>query len=331
MKTRTIPVNELKIGMYIILNLAWYAHPFITNQFVISSETEINKIKKLGLRTIQIDLTKSEIFPAHESPAQEDAIAKMDAVKLDMQTVPGELLESIHDDHLTPEKKADLVQQHSITMMKNLLEQPSAANIQDVKNATTELVDLILRDDETTFFLINITDHDYNTYTHSVNVGVMAIALAKTIFRRSDNHDLHALGAGFFLHDLGKVRIDLNIINKPGKLNDDEMKEMKRHPFLGFSLLQEAKQMTRELKLIVLQHHEKLNGDGYPYGLRGDDIHIYGRICAIADIFDAMTSRRPYKEPMPPFTALKNMRDELIPHCLQKDLFEKFIMLFRAY
>ncbi len=105
---------------------------------------------------------------------------------------------------------------------------------------------------------------------------------------------------------------------------------MKRHPSLGYFLLQDAKQMTKELKLIVLQHHEKMNGTGYPSGLRGEEIHIYGRICAIADIFDALTSTRPYKEKIPAFTALKMMRDEMVPHHIQKDLLDRFIPLFKA-
>ena len=329
MATKTIHVDELEIGMCIILDLAWFEHPFLKNQFIISSSDEIKKIKGLPLETIQIDLARSKISSAPESHAKKKVNAEM--VKSDMPVVPAEFLSVIRDTHLTPEKRADLVRQHSITMMKRLMENPIAANIQSVKRATSELVDLILKDDETTSYLINITSYDYNTYIHSVDVGVMAIALAKNVFRRSNNHDLHALGAGFFLHDLGKVHVNLDIINKPGKLNVDEMKEMRHHPVLGFALLQEAKQITTELKLIVLQHHEKLNGSGYPYGLRGDDIHIYGRICAIADIFDAMTSKRPYKKPMPTFTALKAMRDEMIPHSLQKDLFEKFVMMFKAH
>jgi len=330
MATKTIHVDELKIGMYIILDLAWFEHPFLKNQFIVSSSDEIKKIKGLELETIQIDLARSKIASAPASHAEKKVNAEMETVKSDMPIVPVELLAVIHDTHLTPEKKADLVRQHSITMMERLMEHPTAANIKDVKSATAELVDLILKDDETTSYLINITSYDYNTYIHSVDVGIMAVALAKSVFRRSNNHDLHALGAGFFLHDLGKVHVNLDIINKPGKLNIDEMDEMKRHPVLGFSVLQEAKQMTTELKLIVLQHHEKLNGSGYPYGLQGDDIHIYGRICAIADIFDAMTSKRPYKKPLPSFTALKAMRDEMIPHSLQKDLFEKFVMMFKA-
>ena len=330
MTTKSVPVGELKIGTYIILALSWYEHPFLKSQFAISSEDEIKKIVELGLKTVQVDPAKSIVSIASQSPADPVANTEREGLKRKAPAVPPELPEIIHDKRCPPAKKANLIQQHSITMMKNLLENPTAANIQDVKKTTSSLVDLILRDDETTSFLVNITDHDYYTYTHSLNVGVLSIVLAKNVFRHSNSHDLHALGAGFFLHDLGKVNIDLGIINKPGKLTDDEMKEMRSHPSRGFSLLQEAKQMTKELKMIVLQHHEKLNGGGYPNGLKGEDIHVYGRICAIADIFDALTSKRPYKKVMSSFEALKIMRDEMIPNHLQRDLFEKFIVLFKA-
>jgi len=173
-----------------------------------------------------------------------------------------------------------------------------------------------------------IANHDYYTYNHSVNVGFLAIALAKTVFRHADNHDLHALGAGFSLHDLGKVNV--NIINKPARLSDEEMREMKRHPALDYTLLHETKQMTEELKMIVLQHHKKMNGAGYPRGLQDKDIHIYGRICAIADVLDALTTNRPYRQPMSLFDALMFMKSEMAPNRRQKELYEKFVPLFKA-
>jgi HD-GYP domain-containing protein (c-di-GMP phosphodiesterase class II) len=140
---------------------------------------------------------------------------------------------------------------------------------------------------------------------------------------------MQALGAGFFLHDLGKVRISQAIIMKPGKLTTNEMKEMRRHPSLGYKLLQETNQLTEESKTIVLQHHERIDGTGYPRRLRGENIHIYGRMCSIADVYDALTSDRPYRQKLSPFTALKIMQEEMSHH-FQKDLFEKFILLFRA-
>jgi HD-GYP domain-containing protein (c-di-GMP phosphodiesterase class II) len=175
---------------------------------------------------------------------------------------------------------------------------------------------------------MNITTHDYNTYVHSVNVGVLGVSLAKTVFGKSDRHDMHALGAGFFLHDLGKVYIDEAIINKPGKLTDDEMDEMRKHPGLGFKLLNETKQVNEENRLVVLQHHERANGMGYPQKMRGEEIHIYGRICSVADVFDALVSKRPYKKKLEPFEALKIMKEEMMAH-FQKEIFDKFVLLFR--
>jgi HD-GYP domain-containing protein (c-di-GMP phosphodiesterase class II) len=103
---------------------------------------------------------------------------------------------------------------------------------------------------------------------------------------------------------------------------------MRRHPGMGFKLLTETKQINEECRLIVLQHHERNDGTGYPRKLRGDDIHIYGRICSVADVFDALVSERPYRQKLKPFEALKLMRDEMLGH-FQKEVFEKFVLLFK--
>jgi len=139
---------------------------------------------------------------------------------------------------------------------------------------------------------------------------------------------MHALGAGFFLHDIGKVNVDEAIINKQGKLTEEEMDMMRKHPARGFKLLNDTKQITIESRLIVLQHHERDDGRGYPRRLRGEDIHIYGRICSVADVFDALVSKRPYKSKLKPFDALKLMKEEMLAH-FHKDVFEKFVLLFR--
>ena len=156
---------------------------------------------------------------------------------------------------------------------------------------------------------------------------MLAVSLAKTLFAKSDHHDMHALGAGFFLHDIGKVYINEAIINKPGKLTEEEMNQMRKHPSLGFELLNETKQISDESRMVVLQHHERANGTGYPQKMRGDEIHIYGRICSVADVFDALVSKRPYKKKLGPFEALNVMKNEMLDH-FHKDIFEKFVLLF---
>ena len=138
---------------------------------------------------------------------------------------------------------------------------------------------------------------------------------------------MYELGAGFFLHDLGKTRVDPAIINKRGKLTEDEMKKMRSHPYQSYKILAEANQLSEECRLIALQHHEREDGKGYPRHLRGDEIHLYGRIGCIADVYDALTAARSYKPKLSPFDALRVMKEDMSNH-FEKDLFVKFVLLF---
>jgi HD-GYP domain-containing protein (c-di-GMP phosphodiesterase class II) len=322
---RNVKVDDLKIGMYVILPTSWFKHPFAKNEFSIEKKEQIRKICDCGFREVIIDTAKSRVTEKERKPPEP---ASEHTVKTQsVNVVPHELREAIHDKTLPSEKKAKAVQEHSIRMISNLLENPSAENIRDVKKGIAEVVDLILTDDDTSYYLMNITSHDFYTYTHSVNVGFLAVSLSKVLFRRSMAHDMHELGAGFFLHDLGKVQIDQAIINKPGVLTDEEMEQMRRHPDIGYKILRDTNQLSDECKKIVMQHHERFNGAGYPHKLRGEEIHLYGRICSIADVFDALTSDRPYRKKMEAFRALQIMKEEMLEH-FQKDLFEQFVMLF---
>jgi HD-GYP domain-containing protein (c-di-GMP phosphodiesterase class II) len=325
---RFVSPAELEIGMYVILPLAWHEHPFLKNHFLIQSGAEIDKIRELGVEGIQIDPSKSRMAGNAPSEGTQGPEGLREPAPL-QQVVTDELIATVHDRSLPPEKKSRLVRQHSITMMKSLLDNPSAQNMKEVQKGISEVVNLILTDDDTLHYLLDITSHDFYTYTHSVSVGVLGIALAKSLFRDSTNHDMRALGMGFFLHDVGKVAIDQSLITKPGRLTPAEMQEMRRHPVLGFKLLHETRQLTEESKTIVLQHHERVDGGGYPKGLRGAEIHVYGRICSIADVYDALTSDRPYRKKLPPFEALKVMHDEMLAH-FQADLFKAFVLMFKG-
>jgi HD-GYP domain-containing protein (c-di-GMP phosphodiesterase class II) len=105
------------------------------------------------------------------------------------------------------------------------------------------------------------------------------------------------------------------------------MKAMKAHPYQGYKILKETEQLTEECRIIAMQHHERDDGTGYPNCLKGTDIHVYGRICCIADVYDALTSERPYKQRLKPFEALKLMKEQMINH-FHKELFDKFVLLF---
>lgn len=330
----SIKSTELKIGMFIELPRAWRSHPFLRNSFTIKSQDQIKKIIEYGIAEVNINvdkgIAKQEMLPevqeqekAFPSQIVPDELPEKDS---SFKITLDELIALTSDQKMSPELKSQAVHWHTVSMMNKLFENPTGENITTVKKGIANVVDLILADDATNHHLLRISSYKTNNSVHSANVGVLATSLAKQIFKKEDKHDMHALGAGFFLHDLGKVSIDEAIFNKPGKLTADEMKTVQKHPAMGFNLLYETKQICTENKLIVLQHHERANGTGYPKGLRGDDIHIYGKICSVADVYDALVSKRPYRQQLKPFEALKVMKEEMLDH-FQKEILEKFILM----
>ncbi len=321
-----VAVNDLRIGMHIVLPTSWFKHPFLKNQFRLSSEKEIEKLSKCGVTSVQVDFSKSH-FQSPDRKTDEINESRPPKKWKPQDIVPHELIQVMTSKSIAPEKKAAVVKKTSLVLMQRLLQDPSAQNIREAKKGIFKVVDCIISEDDTSHCLLNITNHDLYTYTHSVNVGFLSLLLAKKIFNGSQDHNIRELGAGFFLHDLGKVRVNSTIINKPGKLTENEMEIVRRHPIEGAKILADSKQLNEESKIIVMEHHERADGSGYPNGLKRDAIHLYARICSIADVYDALHSERPYKERLNPFDSLKVMRDQMMSH-FQRDLFEKFVMLF---
>jgi len=328
---KTIKTSELDIGMYVIMPSPWYKHTFLKNSFTIACPEDIQRIIDHGIQEIAIDTDKGSP-PVHVKPDSlssdkpRQTIHGQPLPREPKKLISDELKMALGDKKMPKEKRAKTIYQSSLRMMEQLLDDPKAENIQVVKKEIANMVDTILTDNVTAIHMLHIRDHDSYTYTHSVNVGILAIMLSKALFQKTDAHNMHELGAGFFLHDLGKTRVDPAIINKPGKLTEDEMKKMKTHPYESYRILAEADQLTEECRIIAMQHHEREDGRGYPRRLRGDQIHIYGRIGSIADVFDALTSGRSYKPRLSPYGALRIMKEEMIHH-FHKDMFEKFVLL----
>ncbi len=239
------------------------------------------------------------------------------------------IVHKFRDKNLEPNDRAKAVQAYSLVMMKNLFENPTAGVISASKVGIAEIVDVILDEDETSRQLMKIVSYDYYTYTHSVNVGIKAVILEKMLSKNYNKYDMAKMGVGFFLHDLGKVNIDERILNKPGLLTEEEMGIMRTHPEEGYNIVNETKQLSSDAGVIILQHHERDDGSGYPHQLLGKEIHPHARVCAIADVYDSLTGKRPYKEAMKPFEAVKIMYKEMGSH-FNKELLANFILLFRG-
>jgi HD-GYP domain-containing protein (c-di-GMP phosphodiesterase class II) len=329
---KTVKTKDLEVGMYVVLPLSWMKHSFLKSQFIIGSRSDIQRIAEHGIREVTVDTAKGMSFPnvetiSHAADESGRADVRPPVIWEPDKIIPDELKQAVRDRGMPPRKRAKIVYRSSVHMMERLLDDPKAENIKAVKRGIADIVDLIVSSDSMSQNLLNIAAHDFYTYTHSVNVGVLGVVLTKSMFDGSDGHDMHELGAGFFLHDIGKVRVDAQIINKPGRLTEDEMRKMRIHPYQGCRILSEAGLLSEECRIAIMQHHEREDGKGYPRRMCGDDIHVYGRIGCIADVYDALTADRSYKPKLDAFSALQVMKTEMINH-FRRDVFEKFVLLF---
>jgi putative nucleotidyltransferase with HDIG domain len=157
--------------------------------------------------------------------------------------------------------------------------------------------------------LFPVLHHDFGTFTHSTNVACYAGILADRLGYSKD--DVQQILRGGLLHDLGKLDVDEKILTKPGKLDDKEYQVIKRHPIDGFSRLANRNDLSHGQIMMVYQHHERLDGAGYPVGLKSEDIHPWAKICSIVDVYEALTSQRPYRNAMQPREALHLMYHEV--------------------
>lgn len=176
-------------------------------------------------------------------------------------------------------------------------------NFDAISDVAGNLVESILQNPELSIQIVDLKSYDQYTFQHSVNVAIMGVVLGKHL--RFNFGELKDLATGLLLHDLGNVTIPEAILQKPTKLTDDEFKYIYEHPRSGFELLRQCDRISAPAKIVALQHHERMNGTGYPKGLKGPDIHINSQIGAIVDAYDALTSDRNYRKRYLPHEAIE--------------------------
>lgn len=178
---------------------------------------------------------------------------------------------------------------------------------QHANSKLTPLVDEIINQIQHTDYLLSMVSDifisDDFLFEHSINVTIYAVALANEL--NLSNREIRQLGIGAMLHDIGKIFIPEEIIKKPGRLSEEEFSIIKSHTELGFDFLRQVKDLPLLIAHCAYQHHERLDGTGYPRGIKEDSIHTFGKILAIADVFDAVTSHRVYRSAMLPEEGLE--------------------------
>lgn len=192
----------------------------------------------------------------------------------------------------------------------------------DVKDNCQSLVEAV-ENNNFKAILSGVKDHDDYTYAHSMRVATMLTLLGHAAGFK--NNEQLLLSSGGLLHDVGKMKIPHNILNKPGRLDEAEFKIMKSHVKETVDYLDHVGNIPRAVFIIAEQHHEKIDGTGYPYGLKGKELNELARMAAVVDVFSALTDRRVYKPAMPSSKAMKIMTEEMTNH-----LDQKYVQMFRG-
>jgi HD-GYP domain-containing protein (c-di-GMP phosphodiesterase class II) len=225
------------------------------------------------------------------------------------------------------EQKARLVYAKAVESIDAMFNNPeSLKNVENAQPVVNSFIDIILNDASAVESLMKITAHDYYTHTHSINVSIYTLSLGS--FLGIKGKDLEVLGMAAILHDLGKSKIDYDIINKNGKLTDEEFTQMKNHPAFGHEIALKLGIVDDRILTGIRHHHEKIEGGGYPDNLKGDQISDFARIIGVCDVFDALSTKRSYKDPMTSFNSLLLMKQQMEGH-LDMKIVDTFIKMLR--
>jgi HD-GYP domain-containing protein (c-di-GMP phosphodiesterase class II) len=225
-------------------------------------------------------------------------------------------------------KKTQVVAFKAVSNIIHSVRSGYGIDVKHTRDVSEKLVEEVLQAPDAIMNLMDIKSFDDYTFTHNINVATICLLIGQTLGLPAE--DMKELGEGGILHDVGKLKIPVSILNKDGKLTEQEFDEMKMHPSYGYEILSKSKGISSRAKLIALQHHEKFQGGGYPKKLKGNEISLFARICAIADVYDALTTDRPYRVAMTPYEAMKILNSGIDNHFDPKIL-TAFIRKFSLY
>lgn len=306
---KCIAVADVRVGMYIHEFCgAWMDHPFWKSKFLLNSEKDLQRIKASSIGELWIDVSKGlDVAVGTPSVSPEQVAAEAEASLLAaVQSPPVNLAVSMEDEvqravKLCARSKAAVLSMFGDARMGQALQFEQAGELVE------EISDSILRHPNALISLARLKNADEYTYMHSVAVCALMLALARQL--GLNEAQVREAGLAGLLHDIGKMAIPNDVLNKPGKLTDSEFATVRDHPEAGSRMLIESKQVSALVLDVCLHHHEKIDGSGYPHRLAGEQISLYARMGAVCDVYDAITSNRPYKRGWDPAESIRKMAE----------------------
>lgn len=303
---RKISVQDLKPGMEVVRMASdmWTHLPYLyTKPGVIRSEMEVHRIRQEGYLDVFIRQEVPEDGKTDDERLERIVLQRRDSP-------PRKRRAPFHREIRKARKAYDEALVQTKRMMTDV-KMGRQVDVESTTHAVEGIINVAVQNPDALICLSKLSRYDSYTYAHCINVASIAVVFGEYLGLPLE--DLVLLGLAGMMHDLGKTAVPERIINKQGRLSPREFEEVRKHPTYGQMILDKSGNIAPRVMQAVAQHHEKFNGSGYPHGMRKDDIGVFGRILSLADVYDALTSDRSYKDAILPNKALAimyGMRDQ---------------------
>ncbi len=308
-------VSQLKLGMFVSeLDRPWLGTPFLFQGFRIQKPEEIERLKAV-CDSVYVDLEKSVKIASGQT---RKIIPNRRAY-----TLAASFEEEIHT--------ANEIRESTRVTVDQLFDDVANGRMIDlvsIKRVMHDTVDGVLRNPDAHVCLTQLKQRDAYTAQHSINVCILALALARHV--GLSRTDMETLGIAALLHDIGKIKTPLDVLNKPDKLTPEEFTIMQQHPLTGRQLLEHHYALPYQIADVAFSHHERISGKGYPRGLKSSEISLFSKMVAIVDVYDAISSDRCYHDGISPTEALTKMYSWRLTD-FDGELLEQFIQCVGIY
>jgi len=332
---RTVTVDLLRPGMYVHdLKKSWLGHSFWRSRFLIENREEIEQLRNDSIHEVVIDLSKgldvdqasllkTPIETRQPSASSDECYQQVVQYRSERQCQSYPIDEE--------RRRILFLRRDSNLVVSDLMESVrvgSQVDVQCLEPVIEKMMGSVMRHQDALIPLLRLKDHNQYKHQHSVSVAALSLAFGATL--GFDKQTLREMALGALLHDIGKACTPGHILNKPGRLNDDEMITMREHVVNSRRILEEIPGVSRLALESAAFHHERFDGSGYPYGLVGNKIPLHAQVVAIADAYDAMTSGRCYQEGIEPTDALRRLFAD-VKGRFREDLLQTFARTVGVY
>ena len=326
---KRIAAKDIRIGMFITeLCGSWMEHPFFKTKFLLEDSQDLESLLKSGIKEVWINTDKGlDADEIVQGKTLSDIETETEAMLRDVVRAKRTEKTSMAAEVKNAQKICARTKE-AVIVMFNDARMGNAIEVGNAQVLVEKIADSVLRQPHALISLARLKNSDEYTYMHSVAVCALMIALARQL--NLDEQMVCDAGLAGLLHDLGKMGVSNKILNKPGKLTDEEFNTIKSHPQIGASILMNNPLVSSLVLDVVLHHHEKIDGSGYPHRLSGDNISLFAKMGAVCDVYDAITSNRPYKKGWSPAESIRKMAEWSKGH-FDEGVFQAFVKTVGIY